>query len=73
MIYEDSKTGVKKFIKDMYNPKFFTPDIIEPDPNVNFVWIGIDTKNKKVGIMYLKDNDCESIPYRSNNWEDYLA
>jgi hypothetical protein len=36
--YEDNKEEVKAFLKDFYNASFiFEPDVIAPDPHVDFV------------------------------------
>jgi hypothetical protein len=71
--YPDSVSGVKACLKEVLDSSYvFIPDIIEPDPHVSFVWIAIDTKNKKTMVIYLKDNDAEEIMYKTPNWRDYL-
>ena len=51
--YPDTKQGAKDLINEMYDKSFFDPDIFDPDPHAQNVWLAIDTKKKMAMVIYL--------------------
>lgn len=71
-IIEDIKKAVRTLVGKMYDPDYFKPDIIDPDPHAPFAWLAIDTKRKMAMVVYLKDQDAESVPFKGIRTNDYI-
>lgn len=70
--YQDNAQGVRDCLKGIYQEGVIDPDIIQPDPWKDFVWIAIDTKKKKAIVVFLEENDAESVPYKGADYQSYL-
>lgn len=70
--WQDTGAAARQLLEEQMQENAVNPDQFFSDPYVHYVWLVLDTKDKRAFIVYLADDDFEEIEYIGENWIDYL-